>query len=168
MSRAAHKILTASLTFAVGVTLCLSWTTPVPTLAYCELAKNAEKYHGREVRVRAFVKGSREMPSLYWTHHPECAPFKSLDAKVEMDRAAALKPEVVELWQKLSAPVAEDSFRRGEVVLGGRFYDDAGPGLGGWAGARFRIADARIEQIISVSEQRRPMTEEEMWLGADR
>ena len=164
MKRVAHKILLVLLTFAVGVTLTLNWTTPVPTLAYCELAKNAEKYHGREVRVRAFVTGGGEALRLS-THHPECAPSKVLDSVVEMNRAATLKPEFVELRRRLSAPAPEDMFWKAEVVLSGRFHDESGPAHG-WLGLRFRISDARIEQVISVSEQRRLMTEEEAWLEA--
>lgn len=162
MKRPAHKILIAFLTFATGVTLCLNWTTPTPTLAYCDLAKNAEKYHGREVRVRVFVTGGGAAPRLY-THHTECA-----SSEVVMDGAAASKPEAVELRRRLSAPVAGGKFRQAEVVLNGRFCEDSSPGIRGWAGPRFKISDARIEQVISVSEQRRPMTAEEAWPEADR
>ena len=158
VKRVAHKILTALVTFAVGVSLSLNWTLPLRSLAYCELARNAERYHGREVRVRARLLGT-ETPNGYVIFQLECDDVEALASWVEIAEARVSEPATVELREKMFAPKSEDTHREVEAVLTGRFDGEFSTGC--W-GPKFKISEAAIEQVLSVSEKPIPRTDDEV------
>lgn len=146
-----RKFLIAGLTFVVGVSLSSNWVGPGRVLPYCELAKNADGYHGRTVRVRAHVSG--EAPTIYTIFHSECDPVEALASRVEVAHAEVSSPEIRELWERLSGSRGDGAVRKAEVVLSGRFDGQFSNGC--W-GPKFKISEAKIERVISVSETRLP------------
>lgn len=154
MKRHLRKFLIAGLTFVIGVSLSLNWVSPGRVLPYCELAQNAQRYHGSTVRVRAHVSG--ESPTIYTIYQSECDPVEALASVVEVAHAAGSDADSQELWERLSAPQDEGTMRKAEVVLSGRF--DSQFSTGCW-GPKFRLSDVEIERVISISETPLPLSD---------
>jgi len=82
MRRLTLRLAVALIAFAVGLAAFAVWRSQ-KTVAYCEVARNAEKYHNKIVRVKAtIIFGSGGMYIF-----EDCDPVEALASLVEMDQA---------------------------------------------------------------------------------
>jgi hypothetical protein len=151
MRRLSLRVAVGLIAFAIGLGVFAVWRSR-KTLAYCEVARNAEKYHNKTVRVKAtIIFGSGGMYIF-----EDCDPVEALASLVEMDQAdyCDTRSYVEELLVRTENP----SLKKVEAVVEGRF--DAEFSKGCW-GPKFHIAACRVELLTPVSDYHPPQVGEE-------
>ena len=110
-------------------------------LPYCKVAKNAEAYHMRFVRVKAKVHFGRDGMYIY----EDCDPDEALAAWVEYEDGPVLgpngEPDYVNEYSLASKP---RQIKTADAIAEGEFDAKASPGC--W-GPKFRIVASEVELI---------------------
>lgn len=130
-------------TFAAGSSATLWWQR-TKTLPYCEVARNAESYHGKVITVRAKVIFGSD--GLYVFE--DCDPVSALASLVNLEgdsQRLATRSYVEEvLVDGNPAPI-----QQAEAIISGRFDGEFSRGC--W-GPAFQIAATKIELVSAVTE----------------
>ena len=128
--------IVVALVFGVGVGLSSSelWLR-ASVLPYCKVAKDADAYHMRSIRVKAKVHFERE--GMYISE--DCDPNEALAASVEFEDGPILGPAYLSesFWKSSQAKTAD-------AIIEGEF--DAKASTGCWA-PKFRIRASKVELI---------------------
>jgi len=124
-----------ALVFGVGVGLSSSelWLR-ASVLPYCKVAKDADAYHMRSIRVKAKVHFEREGMYIF----EDCDPNEALAASVEFEDGPILGP-VYE--NDSNRPVQTNT---AEAIVEGEFDAKASPGC---FGPKFHITASKVELI---------------------
>ena len=122
------------------------------TLPYCTVAKNAESYHMRYVRVRARIFLGTD--GMYV--HEDCDPVEALAAAVELegDHSATGIGYVDELLVSGTRPQVKVA----DAVIEGEFNAHFSPGC--W-GPKYHISARNIHLLSPVQNYEPPQTNEE-------
>ena len=146
--RGAFKLATicvavALLTFvAGGLTTPFLWQR-ARTLPYCEVARNAERYHGQVVTVRARVIFGSEGMYVF----EECDPVSALASLVEL--GGNLQHHVNRTYvEEVLVDGNRNPSQQAEAIIAGRFNGEFSRGC--WAPA-FHIAATKIELVSPVT-----------------
>lgn len=129
----------------------LYWKT-FGALTYCDVARNAEQYHDRDlvIKARLIFYGS----GIYV--YEDCDPTEALEARVVL---AGNHPLIGrEYVDKLLVSGEDTQFKTAEAIIEGRFDGEASPGC--WA-PKFRIDARKIELISAVTDYSPPFVEDE-------
>ena len=128
--------IVVALVFGVGAGLGSSelWLR-ARVVPYCQVAKNAEAYHMKFIRVKAKVHFERE--GMYINE--DCDPDEYLAALVEFEDGPILGPSY--LNDRSSRPMQT---RTADAIVEGEFDAKASPGC---FGPKFRISASKIELI---------------------
>jgi|GEM_PF-2739957 len=146
-------------TFALG---CLVYFLSAPErapllddfvpFAYCEVARNAEQYHNRDLIVRARIIFDESGVYVY----EDCHPTEALAASVVLaENHPPIGPEYVE---KLLVEGQQTQLKTAEAIIEGRF--DALASTGCWA-PKFRIDAKKIKLISPVTDYSPPVVADE-------
>ncbi len=133
--------------FAAGVILNGVWQR-LTTLPYCEIARNAERYHGETIRARAtLIFGSDGMYVI-----EDCDPVSALASLVEFDgsNASRLRRNYVD---EVLVPGHEARINKVDAIITGRFDAQFSPGC--WVPA-FRIVATEIQFRSRLTEYKPP------------
>ena|SRR6185503_6721749 len=127
--------IVVALVFGVGVGLSSSelWLR-ASVLPYCKVAKDADAYHMRSIRVKAKVHFEREGMYIF----EDCDPNEALAASVEFEDGPILGP-VYE--NDSNRPVQT---KTAEAIVEGEFDAKASPGC---FGPKFHITASKVELI---------------------
>jgi hypothetical protein len=113
------------------------------TLPYCKVARNAESYHTRFVRVRARLFFGTGGMSVY----EDCDPVEALAAGVEFE---GNQPAMgIGYVNELLLSGSEPRIKVADAIIEGEF--DAHRSLGCW-GTKFHIAARKIQLVSSVED----------------
>ncbi len=124
-----------ALIFGVGAGLGSSelWLR-ARVLPYCKVAKNADAYHMKFIRVKAKVNFGREGMTIY----EDCDPVEALAASVEFEDGPILGPG------EPNDPARSTEIKTADAIIEGEF--DAQSSTGCWA-PKFRIRASKVELI---------------------
>lgn len=159
MTRLLRKLGVAIATFTLG---CLVYFLSAPgrtpllndfvSLAYCDVARNAERYHDRNLLIKAQIIFDESGVYVY----EGCDPTEALAASVVLaGNHAVIGPEYVD---KLPVSGRRTQLKAAEALIEGHF--DAEASTGCWA-PKFRIDAKKIELISPVTDYSPPAVEEE-------
>jgi hypothetical protein len=130
--------------FLPGSVQMLYWKT-FGALPYCEVARNAEQYHDRDL----FIKARVIFDGTHVYVYEDCDPTEALAASVVLAGNNDLAgPEYVE---KLLVSGQQTGLKTAEALIEGRF--DAKASTGCWI-PQFRIDAEKIELISPVTDYR--------------
>jgi hypothetical protein len=121
-------------------------------LPYCDVARNAEQYHDRDlvIKARLIFDGS----GIYV--YEDCDPTEALAASVVL---AGNHPLIGrEYVEKLLVSGEQTQLKTAEAIIEGRFDGEATTGC--WA-PKFRIDAKKIELISPVTDYSPPVIEDE-------
>lgn len=125
----------------------LSCRVSDPPLPYCEVARNADRYHNKNIRVRArIIFGSN---GVYLFEH--CDPVEALASSVVLGEDA--KTDGIDYVQNLLVTDDKSHLRTGEALIEGHFNGKATTGC--WA-PKFSINAKRIELLSEITEYKPP------------
>lgn len=125
-------------------------TPAIPTVAFCDLLRNPELYHGKEVRFRAILSSGFEVSAL---SHPDCAGEEKFLTWVEFDRSvySSSKPEVLEKFREAFCCRYVDDpqwiMKRTDLLATGIFYKPNEEGYGHTNIYRNLVILKRIEEV---------------------
>ena len=137
--------------FLSGPARILYWKAFGP-LSYCEVARNADRYHNTNVLVRARIIFDESGVYVY----EDCDPVEALAASVVIDvNHPLIGPEYVE---KLLVQGEQRNLKTADAVIEGVF--DAEASRGCWA-PKFRIEAKRIEIVSPVTDYTPAVVSEE-------
>jgi hypothetical protein len=120
------------------------------TVAYCEVARNAERYHNKTIRVRATLILSSDAIYIY----EDCDPVEALASLVEFDGSESDTRGFVE---QLLVQRSDSSLKKVDAIIEGRF--DGEYSLGCW-GPKYHIALSKVELLTAVSDYVPPQSGE--------
>jgi hypothetical protein len=139
MRRLTLKILTASLTFIVGVGLATAWLSISPRpLPLCPVADHAALYDGKVVRVSGELYVSADGTATL--NGPECG----LQGNAWADVYFTENPKLIEELRQSSAG---DDIAKAKVVLSGKFEEREHHCFS----LRFKISEANLERASEIS-----------------
>ena len=151
MKRLSLRLAAALIAFAIGLAAFAVWRSP-RTVAYCEVARNAEKHHNQIVRVKAtIIFGSGGMYIF-----EDCDPVEALASLVEMDRADY--SDTRGYVQELLLGTKDSSLKKVEAVIEGRFNAEFSTGC--W-GPKYHIAASKVELLTPISHYTPPQIGED-------
>jgi hypothetical protein len=142
MRRVILSVAAVVIGFVVGVGASRLWWSS-QTLPYCEVARNAEWYHNRMVRVKArLIFGSGGMYVF-----EECNPVEALASKVELKGASGTggRGYVDEVLVSGEKP----QVKKVDAIIEGRFNAKFSKGC--W-GPKYHIAATKIELMSAVTD----------------
>jgi hypothetical protein len=151
MARLSFILILALLALAVGFVV-LSLSRSPQTVAYCEVARNGERFHNEIVRVRARLIFDSRAAYIY----EDCDPVEALASLVEMDDASG--SDSSGYVEQLLVQASESSLKQVDVVIEGRFNAEFSTGC--WR-PKYHIAAQNVEQLSSVSDYTPPQFGEE-------
>ena len=138
------RLSVALLTFTIGVATIMIWRSAW-TLPYCEVARHAEQFHGKVVRVKATLIFGSDGMYIY----EDCDPVSALAAFVELD---GLNKDDHQTWNYVEEVLVsgeKDQVRKVDAIITGRF--DGKYSTGCW-GPQFHITATGIELTSPVSD----------------
>jgi hypothetical protein len=130
----------------------------IPTIAFCDLLRNPDRYHEKEVKLRAKYLSIFEVSAFV---DSDCAK-KENRTWVEFDRSsveAATKPEV---FKKVVEQIyccmwaGSSSSRETEMLVTGIFYKSNGAGYGHDNEYCFKFTVKSVEDIGPTKEMKIP------------
>ena len=148
----------AAVTFTLGYGVYFLASTFGPyvhpsfgALPYCQVARNAEWFHNREVLVNARVFVGESGIYVY----EDCDPVEALAAGVEID---GNQPQIgLGYVNNLLLDDNKPNMQTAQALIRGRF--DAYASTGCWA-PKFRIYANKVEFLSSLTDYQPPQTEE--------
>jgi hypothetical protein len=149
MRKLSFILILALLALVLGVFAFVLSRSRQP-VAYCEVARNAERYHNKIIRVRATLIFSSEAMYIY----EDCDPVEALASSVEFDGSDSDTRGYVE--QLLVQP-SDSSLKKVDAIIEGRF--DGKFSMGCW-GPKYHIALSKVELLTAVSDYVPPQTGE--------
>ena len=121
-------------------------------LPYCEVARNAEAYHMRFVRVKAKLHVGKFGTYIY----EDCDPVEALAASVELESGVRSTFGIGYVNESLvSAP---SQVKMADAIIEGEFDAHASPGC--WA-PKFRITASKVELTSPLEDFVPPMSNED-------
>ena len=149
MKRLALIVAVVIPVFAAGVVFKGMWQR-FATLPYCEVARNAQHFHGKTIRTKAtLIFGSDGMYVF-----EDCDPVSALASLVEFEGA---RSRITRTYtEEVLVSDSPDQIQKVDAVITGRFAAEFSPGC--WAPA-FRIAATEIEFVSPVTEFKPPASE---------
>jgi len=133
----------ALLILVVGLSSTLLWKG-TSTLPYCEVARNAELYHGQVITVRARVIFGSEGMYVF----EECDPVAALASGVEFD--GVMHSQTTGTFvEEVLVDGNRNPTQQAEAIIAGRFNGEFSRGC--W-GPAFKIAATKIELVSPVTE----------------
>jgi hypothetical protein len=146
MRRLSLRLAVAFIAFAIGLGAFAVSRSP-QTVAYCEVARNGEKYHNKIIRVRAtIIFGSGGMYIF-----EDCDPVEALASVVEMDRAGYRNTRGY--VEELLVWTDDSSLKKVEAVIEGRFNAEFSTGC--W-GPKYHITASKVELLTPISDYTPP------------
>jgi hypothetical protein len=150
MKRLALIVVVVIPAFASGVVFKGGWQR-FTTLPYCEVARNAQHFHGKMIRAKStLIFGSDGMYVF-----EDCDPVSALASLVEFEGARTSRI-TRSYTEEVLVSDSQDKIQKVDAVITGRF--DAEFSRSCWAPA-FRIAATEIEFVSPVTEFKPPASE---------
>ncbi len=141
MRRIILSFAVALCAFAAGLTSTKIWQS-YSTLPYCEVARNAEHYHGKIIRVRATLNFGADGLYVY----EDCDPVSALASAVQLQDPKDVQNSI---YVEVLLSGNKDKIKKAEAIILGHF--DGEFSIGCW-GPAFRIAASKIELVSPVSD----------------
>ena len=117
---------------------------------YCEVARNAEKYHGSEILVYARIYGDETGFYVF----EDCDPVEALAAGIELD---GKHPQIgLGYVNNLLLKDDKPNTQTAQALIQGRF--DAYASTGCWA-PKFRIYAEKVELVTSLTDYVPPQSD---------
>ena len=141
MKKPTSKILSALLTFIIGLGSATSWLPfgNPQTQSYCEVARNPKRYHGKIIRVRAML--SFGSGGMYVAE--DCDPVLALASLVEFEGSEHTAPRAHNYVDEMLTDQAEVEIKKIDTIIVGRFNGEFSRGCRLPA---YRIAATSIEK----------------------
>lgn len=135
----------------IPLVLGLAWSflrqSPT-TLPYCEVARNAERYHNQLIRVKATLFLGSDSAFIY----EDCDPVEALASLVDVSSAIDLDPDSAA--NQLLVPAQHSlSLQKVDAIVEGRFNAEFSRGC---YGPKYRIVASKVELLTPVSEATSP------------
>ena len=144
------KLAAIVIVFVLG--LAGSFLRQRPTmLPYCEVARNGEQYHNKNVRVRATLFLGSDSAFIY----EDCDPGEALASLVDVSGANEIDTDGEA--NQLLVP-AQDSLKKVDAIVEGRFNAEFSRGC---YGPKFHILASKVELLSPVSDATSPWFNEE-------
>src|SRR6185295_19857079 len=128
MRKLSFILILALLALVLGV-FAFALSRSRQPVAYCEVARNAERYHNKIIRVRATLILSSEAMYIY----EDCDPVEALASSVEF--ADATKSDtrgyVEQLLVQPNDQRSDSSLKKVDAIIEGRFDGEYSPGCWG-------------------------------------
>jgi len=144
------KVAAIVIAFVLGLAGSFIWQNP-PTLPYCEVARNGERYHNKIIRVKATLFLGSDSFYIY----EDCDPVEALASLVHVSGANEI--DIAGEANQLLVP-AQGSLKKADAIIEGRF--NAKFSLGCY-GPKYRIAASKVELLAPVSDATPPLFNEE-------
>jgi len=146
MKHMVFRLAVALLAFTISVTTLVP-LGPSRTLPYCEMARNAEQYHGRIIRVRATLIFGSDGVYVY----EDCDPVSALASLVEFEGSTGDNPTARNYVEEVLVSGEKDGIKKVDAVVTGLFDGEFSRGC--W-GPQFHISATNIELMSPVSDYR--------------
>ena len=143
--------LTAVLIVIISFAACGQWRD-ARTLPYCEVARNAERYHHSKIRVEATLFLASDNAFIY----EDCDPGEALAARVQVSDSSAIDTEGEA--NQLLVPTQHSTLRKVNAIVEGWF--DAEFSTGCW-GPKYRILATKVRLLTPVAEATPPLFSED-------
>jgi len=142
-----------ALIFGVGAGLGSSelWLR-ARVLPYCKVAKNADEYHMRFIRVKARLHVGKFGTYIY----EDCDPVEALAASVELESGARSPFGIGYVNESLVSDPSQ--VKTADAIIEGEFNAHASPGC--WA-PKFRIIASKVELTSPLEDFVPPVNEGE-------
>ena len=151
MRKLSFTLTVALIALVLGFFVFAVTRTP-QTMAYCHVARNAEEYHNKIIRVRVTLLMSSDATYIY----EDCDPVEALASLVEIDSSS--DSDTRGYVEQLLVQRDSSSLKKADAVIEGRF--DAEFSRGCW-GPKFHIAANKVELLTPLSDYVPPQVDEE-------
>lgn len=143
--------LAAALIVIISFAACGQWRDS-RTLPYCEVARNAERYHHSNIRVEATLFLGSNLVFIY----EDCDPGEALASRVEISGSSVIDTEGEA--NQLLVPAQHSTLRKANAIVEGWF--DAEFSTGCW-GPKYRIVATRVSLLTPVADATPPLLSED-------
>jgi hypothetical protein len=144
MKRIALQLSVALLSFSIGV-MATMVCSRFRVLPYCEVARNAEQYQGKVVRVKARLIFGSDGMYIY----EDCDPISALATLVEWEGSKSTIVGIGNYVEEVLVIGEKEPIKTVEAIITGCFDSEYSTGC--WA-PQFHIAATSIEATSPVSD----------------